>query len=890
MICKRSKSENKGKVPTEMELVLELTQQGSSHEVSVNTEGVDKLKGIVKIKGVKKEALHTLRQKPGYLKDGDGDGNSQPHKGVKASANSDVMYFFTSAQDGDPLQDDVRLCLGDDLKKAQDHSQRQADKVVPYSNTLVPVRKWVAKPSTLPSVFSSCDADEDLEMIKKFIAQVQLNFKVQIQKVRTDKGTEFKNATLQTHYEKLGIMQQFSTARMPQQNGVVERRNRTLVEAARTILIFSKSPEFLWAEAISTACFTQNHSLIHTRSLEVSINFAAQPTPNNDDTPSSSSIIVEDQEVPPFISSSEEQLSPISSVDVVESVTDFDGNTLFTPYDALMFKEAESSLIYADPSNMHEFNQEEGIDFEESFAPVAQLEAVRMFVVYVAHKNFTIFQMDVKTTFLNGPLKEEVYVSQPGGFVDPHFLEHVYKLKKALCGLKQAPRAWYDKLSSFLIEHHFTKGIVDPTLYTIRHGGDILLVQVYVDDIIFGSTNPDISKPFANLMKNNFEMSTMGELKFFLGLQVHQSPCGIFISQSQYVIELLKKHGMDECDSVSTPMATTRLDANLQGTPTDQMKYQSMIEGLMYLATSRPYIVFATFVCARYHARPTAKHLKEVKRIFRCLRQSYNTRLWYSKDSGFEVIAYSDADHIGCHDDCKKHIEKGTVELYFVGTEYQLADLFTKALPKERFEYLVHRIELTMAQQPQRDVPRDTLCPPHKQYDLMDANKKIDLVNPQCPNENKILGDILNNHLLRLSLAGSASVPWIYIQQFWHSLKLDDSKSKFKFFLDTKALQFSVVDEEIEQLVEGTENVNVDEFMEDIFNNNEEEEGSAGDEFELKRREKGKGIMETRNTSPPIPIRSPRIHTASLPSNKETLQELTDSAVIAPSSSDKEKL
>ncbi|GKD69922.1 retrovirus-related pol polyprotein from transposon TNT 1-94, partial [Tanacetum coccineum] len=174
----------------------------------------------------------------------------------------------------------------------------------------------------------------------------------------------------------------------------------------------------------------------------------------------------------------------------------------------------------------------EGIDFEESFAPVVRLEAVRMFVAFAAHKNITIFHMDVKTTFLNGPLKEEFYVSQPDGSVDSDFPDHVYRLKKALNGLKQAPRAWYDKLSSFLNEHHFTKGIVDLTLFTRRHGGDILLVQVYVDDIIFGPTNPDFSKRFANLMKNNFEMSMIGELKFFLGLQVHQSSRGIFISQS----------------------------------------------------------------------------------------------------------------------------------------------------------------------------------------------------------------------------------------------------------------------------------------------------------------------------------------------------------------------
>ncbi|GJY91079.1 hypothetical protein Tco_0506275 [Tanacetum coccineum] len=281
-------------------------------------------------------------------------------------------------------------------------------------------------------------------------------------------------------------------------------------------------------------------------------------------------------------------------------------------------------------------------------------------------------------------------------------------------------------------------------------------------------------------------MSMMGELKFFLGLQVHQSPRGIFISQSQYAIELLKKHGLDECVSMSTPMATERLDADLQGTPTDQTTYRRMIGGLMYLTASRPDIAYATFVCARYQARPTVKHLKEVKRIFRYLRQSYNMGLWYPKDSGFELIAYSDADHAGCKDDCKstsgglqflgeklvswslkkqdctmmstaeaeysaiaiscnpvqhsktkridiryhfikEHVKKGTVELYFVRTEYQLADLFTKALPKERFEYLVYHIVIIMAQQQHAaDVHPDEMCPPNKRYDLMDANKKID--------------------------------------------------------------------------------------------------------------------------------------------------------------------
>ncbi|GJU72743.1 retrovirus-related pol polyprotein from transposon TNT 1-94 [Tanacetum coccineum] len=150
-------------------------------------------------------------------------------------------------------------------------------------------------------------------------------------------------------------------------------------------------------------------------------------------------------------------------------------------------------------------------------------------------------------------------------------------------------------------------------------------------------------------MKDNFEMLMMGEMKFFLGLQIHQSPCGIFINQSQYTMELLRKHGKEKCETVTTPMATAKIDADLQGTPTDQ----SMIGGLMYLTASRPDIAFATFVCVRYQAHPTEKHLKEVKRIVRYLRKSINKGLCYSKDSGFELITYSDVDLVGCFDDYK---------------------------------------------------------------------------------------------------------------------------------------------------------------------------------------------------------------------------------------------
>jgi hypothetical protein len=200
--------------------------------------------------------------------------------------------------------------------------------------------------------------------------------------------------------------------------------------------------------------------------------------------------------------------------------------------------------------------------------------------------------MDIKAAFLNGTLKEEVYVSQPEGFINKDHPDYVHKLKKTIYGLIQAPRAWYDELSSFLLKNNFTKGTVDDTLFTKKFKDDILIVQLYVDDIIFGSTNPNHSNPnhskhFENLMKSKFEMSMMGELKFFLGLQIHQSPHGVFINQAKYTIKILKKHGMENCDSVRTPMVTSqKIGVDLFEKPIDPKKYQRMIGSLMYLIAS----------------------------------------------------------------------------------------------------------------------------------------------------------------------------------------------------------------------------------------------------------------------------------------------------------------
>nr|GEZ14680.1 uncharacterized mitochondrial protein AtMg00810-like [Tanacetum cinerariifolium] len=254
--------------------------------------------------------------------------------------------------------------------------------------------------------------------------------------------------------------------------------------------------------------------------------------------------------------------------------------------------------------------------------------------------------MDVKKEFLNGKLKEEVYVSHPEGFVDPDHPTHVYHLKKALYGLKQEPRAWYDTLLRFLLDNNFSKGAVDPTLFTRKIGKHILLDQIYVDDIIFASTNPQACDMFSNEMGSKFQMFMMGQMLFFLGLQVSQSPEGIFINQSKFALEILKKFRMDSCDSVDTPMVDRlKLDEDPLGIPVDQTQFCSMVGSLMYLTASRPDLVFAVCMCARYQAKPTKKHLEVLKRVFWYLKGTINWGLWYPKDTAMALTAYADADH-----------------------------------------------------------------------------------------------------------------------------------------------------------------------------------------------------------------------------------------------------
>nr|GEZ81787.1 putative ribonuclease H-like domain-containing protein [Tanacetum cinerariifolium]GFA32838.1 putative ribonuclease H-like domain-containing protein [Tanacetum cinerariifolium] len=302
--------------------------------------------------------------------------------------------------------------------------------------------------------------------------------------------------------------------------------------------------------------------------------------------------------------------------------------------------------------------QEEGIDYEELFAPVARIEAIRLYLAYTSFMGYMVYQMDVKSAFLYETIKEEVYVYQPLGFEDPDYPDKVYKVVKALYGLHQAPRAWYETLANYLLENGFQMGKIDQTLFIKWKKGYILLVQIYVDDIIFGSTNKDLCKAFEKLMKDKFQMSSMGELTFFLGLQVKQKEDGIFISQDKYVAEILRKFGLIDRKSASTLIDTEKtLLKDPDGEDVDVHTYRSMIGSLMYLTSSRPDIMFAVCACARFQVTPKASHVHAVKRIFRYLKGKPHLGLWYLKDSPFNLVAYLDSDYAGTSLDRKSTTE-----------------------------------------------------------------------------------------------------------------------------------------------------------------------------------------------------------------------------------------
>ncbi|KAG7533536.1 Zinc finger CCHC-type superfamily [Arabidopsis thaliana x Arabidopsis arenosa] len=662
------------------------------------------------------------------------------------------------------------------------------------------------------------EKSEAVESFKILALQLQ-NEKGNIIQIRSDHGGEFQNEVFEKFCQSQGIRYQYSAPRTPQQNGVVERKNRTLQEMARAMIHGNNISEGFWAEAVSTACYIINRvyvkpgtkttpyeiwkgkspNLSHFRVfgcicyilndkeqlgkfasrsdegiflgysthisayrvynkrtkiigdavnvvfddksrflvppvLDESETERAEPAAKVTEEPATKNAeasaidepaVVAEDETDGAEKDSESPSSPVthppkkltihknhSAADVIGDlnerttrgvqldfhemlqyscfVSEIEPKTIvealddefwngacteelnqFTRNDVWdlvprpahvnvvgtkwIFKNKidESGNVVRNKARLvaRGYSQVEGVDFDETFAPVARLESIRLLLGIACVLKIKLHQMDVKSAFLNGLLKEEVYVAQPKGFEDPHFPAHVFKLKKALYGLKQAPRTWYERLAQFLLDNGFQRGSVDKTLFIFRSDSDILIVQVYVDDIVFGSTKTELVNKFVKTMTTEFEMSMVGELNYFLGLQITQSAEGIFISQSTYAKNLIKRFDMQTSKTAHTPMSTaSKLTKDEAGQAVDQKLYRAMIGSLLYLTASRPDLCYSVGLCARYQACPRVSHLNAVKRIIKYVKGTVEYGLFYTKHTNHNLAGFCDADWSGCLD------------------------------------------------------------------------------------------------------------------------------------------------------------------------------------------------------------------------------------------------
>ncbi|KAK6160650.1 hypothetical protein DH2020_004031 [Rehmannia glutinosa] len=293
--------------------------------------------------------------------------------------------------------------------------------------------------------------------------------------------------------------------------------------------------------------------------------------------------------------------------------------------------------------------QEEGIDFDETFAPVARLEAIRILLAYCCFKNFKVYQMDVKSAFLNGFIQEEVYVKQLPGFENFSRPNDVYKLKKALYGLKQEPRAWYDRLSSFLLQNGFTRGKVDTTIFVFEKGQDCVLVQIYVDDIIFGGNSVVLIQSLKDYLNQLFTIKDLGSAKYFLGLEILRTPQGNHLCQRKYVMDLLQEVGLLGCKPTSTPFPQGYNISAQQGEMyPDAGQYRRLVGKLLYLNLSRPDISFGVQQLSQFVHAPSQAHWDATIHLLKYLKGTPSLGLFYSAEVSNHFDAFCNADWGTC--------------------------------------------------------------------------------------------------------------------------------------------------------------------------------------------------------------------------------------------------
>ncbi|KAL0537088.1 hypothetical protein IC582_026058 [Cucumis melo] len=642
------------------------------------------------------------------------------------------------------------------------------------------------------------EKSEVFGMFKRFKALVEKESGYYIKALRSDRGGEFTSNEFKTFCAENGIRRPMTVPFTPQQNGVVERKNRTILNMARSMLKCKKMPKEFWAQAVECAVYLSNRSPIrslwnktpqqawigrkpsigHLRVFgcmayahipdqkrsklddksekyvfvgydasskgyklynpvtkktivsrdvvfdeEASWNWNDEPEdykflffPDERDEPSDiasppTSPITPQQSTSSSSASSSEGPRGMRSLQDIYDETEelsqsFNNLTLFCLFgdsEPLNFEEASQNdkwkiamdeKIKAIKKNdtwelstlpngkkavgvkwvfkikrnekgeverykarlvAKGYSQRKGIDYDEVFAPVARLETIRLLIALATQNNWKIFQMDVKSAFLNGYLEEEVYLEQPPGYCVKGQEDKVLKLKKALYGLKQAPRMWNSRINKYFLDNGYLRCPYEHSLYIKVNGhGDILVVCLYVDDLIFTGNCASMFEDLKNAMTQEFEMTDIGLMSYYLGIEVKQSEEGIFISQERYTREILEKFNMMNSKPVATPIETgTKLSKHEEGDDVDPSYFKSLVGSLRYLTCTRPDILFSVGLVSRFMESPTTTHLKVAKRILRYLRGTLDYGLFYSSSKEFKLEGYCDSDWAGDTNDRK---------------------------------------------------------------------------------------------------------------------------------------------------------------------------------------------------------------------------------------------
>ncbi|GAU50842.1 hypothetical protein TSUD_232190 [Trifolium subterraneum] len=499
------------------------------------------------------------------------------------------------------------------------------------------------------------EKSEAFSAFKMFCAIAERQSENHLKILRTDGGGEYNSNEFKTFCEEKGITHEVTAPYTPQHNGLAERRNRILLNMARCML---KGEEVGDVRRSTRTRFPSVRLTDHETILDNVVNddgdlvhlaFMADVEPINWHEALSD---------PNWKKAMDEEIKSLEKNNTWRLVDLPAQKRPITVKWIFKIKRNPDGGIVKHKARLvaRGFLQQQGIDYNEVYAPVARMETIRLVIAIASSMNWSLSHMDVKSAFLNGPLEEEVYVSQPPGFEVDAQKDKVYKLQKALYGLKQAPRAWNKRIDTFMHKEGFVKCSVEFGVYMKGNDvSDAILICLYVDDLLITGSNKNCIEKFKGRLKNEFEMSDLGKLNYFLGLEFLYEPNGIVLHQKKYIADVLKRFHMEHCNEVETPIeANLKLSKGEDEQAVDATLFKQVVGSLRFICNTRPNINYAVGSVSRFMSNPKASHMVASKRILRYLKGTRDFGLAFptsNKESKIELEGFSDSDWCGDKED-----------------------------------------------------------------------------------------------------------------------------------------------------------------------------------------------------------------------------------------------